>query len=130
MRSLRRVGLHGRPSGCLTPEDGPGLDVLQRVIAAYGPERFLGQGRRRAADRALRAAARRLAADARAVDPVRAERLLVELRRAWQGWPAVQGVPDDGVRRALWDRLVLLCCEEFYAPAGQPGTSPAGPPPA
>ena len=105
------------PSGCLTPEDGTGLDAIRRVMAIYGVERLRGRGNARAADRALRAVARHLAAEARLRDPVRAERLLLELRRAWRELPEVRQLADDGCRRALWDRLVLLCCEEFYAPA-------------
>jgi hypothetical protein len=96
------------------------LDDVGHVIAAYGPERLLGRGDGRASDRALRAAARGLAAEARARDAARAERLLLDLKRAWPALPAVQAVPDLAARRALWDRLVLLCCEEFYAPA-RPG---------
>jgi hypothetical protein len=126
MRSLRHhPGRVTPPSGCCTPDatDGTGLDALARVLAAYEPERLTGRGTARKADRALRAAARRLAAEARVQDATRAERLLLELRRAWRELPAVRQLPDDGARRALWDRLVLLCCEEFYAP----GRASAGP---
>jgi len=105
------------------PVEVSGIDALGCVLAAYAPERLLGRGEARASDRALRAAAHRLAAEARAQDAVRAERLLIELRRRWQKLPEIQRVPDDGRRRALWDRLVRLCCEEFYAPA--PVAAPA-----
>lgn len=92
------------------------LDALGCVVAAYGPERLLGRGNARASDRALRSAARRLAAEARAQDPARAERLLVQLKGAWPALPAVRAVTDLRERRALWDRVVGLCVEEFYSP--------------
>ena len=126
IRSLRRAARVGT-SGCQTPEDDTALAALEHVIAAYGRERLAGTGQRRAADRALRGVARRLAAEARAADPVRAERLLVDLRRAWQGMPAVRQIPDSGPRRALWDRLVRLCCEEFYGRATMPPDADAAP---
>jgi hypothetical protein len=97
--------------------DLTGLDALGRVLAAYGPERLLGHGDARESDRALRAAARRLAAEARVQDPARAERLLIELKRSWPALPSLAELRDPIHRRALWDRVVLLCVEEFYAPA-------------
>jgi hypothetical protein len=104
----------------------PGLSALERALTAYGPETLLK--RQSAAEEALRAAARLLASEARAADPVRAERLVVGLRQAWDALPALGRVPADVPRRAVWDRLVLLCCEEFYAPAAHGGSSPPGPP--
>jgi hypothetical protein len=114
MHPVRRA-IRAARSGCQTPEDDTTLAALGHVVAAYGAERLTGAGQRRAADRALRSVARRLAAEARAQDPVRAERLVIALRRAWRDLPAVERLPGDP-RRVLWDRLVLLCCEEFYAP--------------
>jgi hypothetical protein len=109
-------------SGATAPS--PGLCELERALAAFPPETLLV--RESAAGDALRAAAHLLAAEARAADPVRAERLLIALRRAWRELPEVESLPGDGARRALWDRFVRLCCEEFYAPA-RAAASPAGP---
>lgn len=92
-----------------------GIDALATVITLYGPTRLLGRGERRASDHALRAAVRHLVEEARQTDTVRVERLLIELRRAWRAMPTIQRLPVDGPGGDLWDRLVLLCCEEFYA---------------
>ena len=94
-----------------------GLDALDYVLAVYGPERLVGRGNAREADRALRAAARVLAAEARVEDPARAECLLVALKQSWPTLPAVARMADVDARRALWDRVVALCIQEFYAPA-------------
>jgi hypothetical protein len=91
-----------------------GVDALAAVIALYGPTRLLGRGEKRASDHALRAAVHQLVEEARQTDTVRVERLLIELRRAWRAMPAIQRLPADGPGGDLWDRLVLLCCEEFY----------------
>lgn len=131
MRSRRHPVVSDRPlpaACCCTQEEvgGTGLAALARVLDSFPADRLLGRGEARAADRALRADTRRLAADARAADPVRAERLLTELRRAWRDLPAVRRVPD-GRRGALWDRLVRLCCEEFYPPPAHAGMAPLSP---
>lgn len=100
------------------PADLTGIEALGIVVAVYGAERLAGRGEKRASDRAFRDAARRLAAEARGHDSVRAERLLIALRSAWLQLPAVQRLTDAVARRSLWDRVVLLCCEEFYSPSG------------
>jgi hypothetical protein len=92
----------------------PGLEALGHALAAHPPDRLLA--RAPDADGALRQAARLLAAEARAADPVRAERLVVALRPAYGRLIEIDCVPAAGPCRALWDRLVGLCCEEFYAP--------------
>ena len=123
----------GSPSGAAAPSSsersrqsdgfsGPaptGLDALSRVIAAYGPDRLSGRGHARASDRALRDAVRQLTREARARDSVRAERLIIELR---ESWPHLPGLVRSGVgaRRALWDRVVTLCCKEFYRGDDEP----------
>lgn len=128
MRPLRRAAPADRRAARLlrlvAPSDTEptrpelsGVDALARVLAAYGPERLSGRGETRESDRALRAAARRLAAEARTRDAVAAERLLIELRRAWRELPQMRGLGDSARRAAIWDRVVGLCCEEFYAPA-------------
>lgn len=92
-----------------------GIDALATVIVLYGPARLLGRGDKRASDHALRGAVRRLVEEARQTDAVRGERLLIELRRVFRALPSIQRLPVDGPGGELWDRLVLLCCEEFYA---------------
>jgi hypothetical protein len=67
----------------------------------------------------LRAAVRAIAAEARADDPVRCERMLLALRCAWRDFPEVRRIADQPIRDALWDRLVRLSCEEFYDPRKQ-----------
>jgi hypothetical protein len=105
----------GRPAAVLSSRTG-GLDALAGVIVAYGADRLVGRGDAREGDRALRAAARRLVAEARVRDPQRAECLLVELKRAWPALPGVREIPFPAERRALWDVVVRVVCEEFYAP--------------
>ena len=68
----------------------------------------------------LRDAVRILCAEARAADPVRAERLLIRLRAAWREMPEVDRLPDRDARQALWDRVVALCVAEFYEPTPAP----------
>lgn len=125
MRLPRRLTPRDRRASRLGPlhrsmdpasTDLSGLEALGIVVSVYGAERLAGRGEKRASDRAIRDAARRLAAEARASDAVRAERLLIWLRSTWTQLPAVQRLTDTRARRSLWDRLVLLCCEEFYSP--------------
>ena len=128
-RAARLVAMTSRASGTSESVDPTGMAALERALAAYGTERLGGRGDAREADEALRAAAGRLAAEARARDPVRAERLLVALKPAWRALPAVQHAADTDARSDLWDRLVRLCVEEFYAPARASGArAPAAPP--
>lgn len=116
-----RPGSGQRPApATYGPPDISGIEALGLVVSVYGAERLGGRGNKRVSDQALRDAARRLAAEARARDAVRAERLLIGLRSAWMQLPAVQRVSDAAARRALWDRVVLFCCEEFYSPSGDP----------
>ena len=63
----------------------------------------------------LPVAARLLADAARAADPVRGEQLVIALKRAWPVLPEVQHLPTGGPREAVWNRLVTLCVEAFYA---------------
>ena len=70
------------------------------------------------AERPLRHAARALADEARARDAVRAERLLIELRRIWRDIPEARYL-DPRAHEELWDRLVTACIEEFYRSDGE-----------
>ena len=105
----------------LRPATSPGLRALAEALRSRAAPALLVPG----GDPSLRSAARLLADEARAGDSVRAERLLIALRRVWCRLPEAQAVPDPE-RDALWDRLVLLCCEEFYA--GGAGAPPASGP--
>jgi hypothetical protein len=106
------------------------LAELARVVGSHPPSRLL----RRDTDAAeeLHDAARLLADEARGRDPVRAERLLIGLRGAWRALPEVRRLSDGRTGAALWDRLTMLCVEEFYAPAtstlriGPPADLPVG----
>jgi hypothetical protein len=116
-RRASRLLTMAQRSDSFGPVEIAGLDALALVITVYGPERLCGHGSARISDRALRDAIRRIAAEARAEDPARAERMLIALRQAWLQMPAVRHLSHDSPRTALWDRIVTLCCEEFYAPA-------------
>lgn len=111
-----------RQPGAGAPGDGralpdlTGLEALAGVLASYGVERLAGRGDTRASDRDLRAAVRRLADEARERGARGAEALIIELRSEWGKLPAVRRLARDGPRGELWDRIVALCCEEFYPP--------------
>lgn len=96
-----------------------GLQALSHVLAEYGAERLLGHGGKGESGAAFRAAARQLAVESRAEDPVRAERLIIGLRSAWRELPQVRALDDRESSQALWQRLVRLCCEEFYEGSAQ-----------
>jgi Arc/MetJ-type ribon-helix-helix transcriptional regulator len=115
-RATRLLALSRRAEP-LGPAAVTGLEALGLVISHYGIDRLVGRGDRRTSDHALRDAVRRLTAEARDVDAVRAERLVIGLRQAWSQLPAVQELGIDSPRGDLWDRVVRLCCEEFYASA-------------
>jgi hypothetical protein len=109
------------------PAEITGIDALGLVITVYGPERLCGRGSARISDRALRDAVRRLVVEARAIDPARGERMLIALRHEWMQLPAVRNLSHDSPRGALWDRIVTICCEEFYAPGTVTGTERLAP---
>ena len=44
---------------------------------------------------------------------MRAEHLLIELRRIWRDIPEARYL-DPRAHEELWDRLVTACIEEFY----------------
>ena len=67
------------------------------------------------AAQALRSAARALAEEARAQDAIRAERLLIDLRRIWRELPETRRLQPEA-HEQLWERLVTACIEEFYRP--------------
>jgi len=105
-----------------TPDDTlravpPGIAELRRVLRETPPHEFLNQGAQD--ERPLRRAARVLADDARARDAVRAERLLIELRRYWRQLPEARLLEPE-VHDRMWDRLVTACIEEFYGPTDAP----------
>jgi hypothetical protein len=104
-----------------------GIDALALVITVYGPERLCGRGSARISDRALRDAVRRRVVEARAIDPVRAERLVIALRNEWMQLPAVRSLSHDSPRGALWDRIVTICCQEFYKPIDSIAAESVGP---
>ena len=99
------------------PELSSGLAELRRVLTETPPHVLLGDDARDA--QPLRQAARVLANDARSHDAVRAERLLIELRRIWRELPEARHF-DLRTHEQLWSRLVTACVEEFYRPANRP----------
>ena len=126
-RAARPLGLVAPDREVPIPTHVSGLGALCQVLADYDADRCFGRGEAGEAEEALRTAARRLAAEARAEDAVRGERLVIMLRRAWRDLPEVQALGDDGRRELLWGRLVQLCCEEFYAPVAQATAAGGGP---
>ena len=69
----------------------------------------------------LRRAARMIAEDARR-QGLRAEQMVVVLKREWAGLADVRRAPmDEGMVREFARRLVSLCIHEFYALAVGPG---------
>ncbi len=100
------------------PQSSEGLLALARALDTHAAAAVPG---RHPVDTArLRDAVRILCAEARAADPVRAERLLIRLRAAWRKMPEVGRLPDHDTRRALWDRVVALCVAAFYEPTPAP----------
>jgi hypothetical protein len=87
---------------------------LEQVLERYSPDSLLATDTVGA--QALRSAVRALATEARALDPVRGERLLIAVRCAWRDFPEVRRLAEQGLRDELWQHLVHLCCEEFYGP--------------
>lgn len=100
-----------------TPHASAGVVALARVVGTHSLAALPGGSQAAAA--LLRDAVRLLCNEARATDPVRAERLLIALRPAWRELPGVRRLADDA-RRALWDHVVALCVAEFYAPTPAP----------
>ena len=80
---------------------------LWRVLNALRDGWFL--------ERRLRDVARMIAGDARARG-LRAEQMLVALKRDWPKLLEGRRTPDDGQLHTLSERLVTFCIHEFYAP--------------
>jgi hypothetical protein len=94
-------------------EHASGFAELRRVLSDTPAHVLLTDDGR--VDQPLRDVARVLADDARARDAVRAERLLIDLRRIWREIPETRFL-DPKAHEELWDRLVTACVEEFYRP--------------
>ncbi len=92
-------------------ERNPGITGLRRVIANTPTHVLLANADH--PEQPLRVIARAIAAEARAQDAVRAERLLIELRRVWRDIPEARRL-EPHMHEELWDRLVRVCLEEFY----------------
>lgn len=99
------------------PEHSSGFDALRRVLSDTPAQVLLARDGH--LEQPLRDVARALADDARARDAVRAERLLIELRRIWRDIPETRYL-DPKANEELWDRLVTACVEEFYRPGIDP----------
>ena len=98
-------------------EHDSGVTRLRRAIANTPTHELLAI--EDAQVQPLREIARALAAEARALDAVRAERLLIELRRVWRDLPEARRL-EPQAHDELWDRLVRACIEEFYRPDANP----------
>jgi hypothetical protein len=94
----------------------PGFAELRRVLSDTPAHLLLADGGH--VHQPLRDVARTLANDARARDAVRAERLLIDLRRIWHDIPEMRYL-DPKSHEELWDRLVTACVEEFYRPENE-----------
>jgi hypothetical protein len=124
-RAARLIALsttRQQPHGA-SPGQSAGLLALAQALEASPADALVASPS--AAATQLRDAVRILCGEARAADPVRAERLLIALRGTWEGLAVVRGIPELAVRRALWERVVALCVEEFYAPTPAPRALPA-----
>lgn len=105
------------PSDDSLREPSSGLTELRRVLSETPTHVLLGDGAHD--EQPLRHAARALAADARTRDAVRAERLLIELRRMWRDLPEARHL-EPKAHDQLWERLVTACIEEFYRTTNEP----------
>jgi hypothetical protein len=94
-------------------EQPSGVAELRRVLSETPARLLLAHDAQ--VDQPLRHVARALADDARARDAVRAERLLIDLRRIWRDIPETRTL-DPQAHEELWDRLVTACIGEFYRP--------------
>jgi len=94
-----------------------GVAELRRIVANTPPYVLLQDDPH--GTQSIRSAARALADEARAHDAVRAERLLIELRRIWRELPEARKLEPEA-HEQLWERLVTACIEEFYRPANPP----------
>ena len=97
-------------------ENDSGIIRLRRLIANTPTAELLAQADH--SSQSLRAVARAIAAEARAQDAIRAERLLIELRRVWRELPEARHL-EPRAQEELWDRLVRTCIEEFYRPSAE-----------
>jgi len=133
----RRSAVHLLPADAPDLSAGAGLHALRDVLRSHAATRLPcvaargGTGSARADEPfrelpELRAAARLIAGEARALDPVRAERLLIALKAVWAALPEVQMLPPGGPREAFRDRLVACCIEEFYSPTTLEAPTPPG----
>jgi hypothetical protein len=95
----------------LRPSESP-IAALEQVLERHSAMELLTPDSLGANE--LRAAIREIAAESRAEDPVRCERMLLALRCAWRDFPEVKRLADQPIREALWARIVRLSCEEFY----------------
>lgn len=50
----------------------------------------------------------------RQIDPIHIERVIIALRQSWRALPELRLVSDDGVREAMWNRVLTICLETFY----------------
>ena len=81
--------------------------ALWRVLNALRDGWFL--------EKRLREVARMIAGDARARG-LRAEQMLVALKRDWPKLLERRRVPDEGNLHMLSERLVSFCIHEYYGP--------------
>jgi len=99
------------------PDLASGLAELRRILRDTPAHSLLAGDS--LAPHPLRNVARTLATAARSYDDVRAERLLIELRRMWRDLPETRQL-EPRTHEQLWDRLVAACIEEFYRPVSKP----------
>ena len=90
-----------------------GMDRLAAVIAESPAPALLDPGT--PAGAAFTQAVRDIVFRVRQIDPVHSERLIIALRAAWRMTPELRLLADDGLREALWNRLLTVCVETFYA---------------
>jgi hypothetical protein len=101
-------------SGDLRTVLSPALSALDRLLASHAAAPFPIAGNERAASAALHEAATLLSDEARAVDPHRAERMVVALHEVWPSLPAVQSLDDTSVEAHMRAVVVGACIRAFY----------------
>ncbi len=98
------------------PEEGPTDTAILSASATVGLWRVLNALRDGwFLEKRLRDVARMIANDARGRG-LRAEQMLVAIKRDWPRVLESRRLPDEGELHVLADRLVSFCIHEYYAP--------------
>jgi hypothetical protein len=103
----------------------PALEALDRFVASHGETVYATQLVEREAAAALDRAVLLLCAEAREVDPDRAERLVLAVKRVWSELPATRALRDGMCRARLLETVVSACITRFYTLSEDSSDEPA-----